>query len=32
MNEGGNGPMPPRAFDASGTRLITSTPQAMTRS
>ena len=32
MKEGGKGPTPPRAFEASGTRLMTSTPQAMTRS
>ena len=31
-NEGGNGPVPPRALEASGTRLIDSTPQATTRS
>ena len=28
----GNGPVPPRAFEASGTRLIDSTPQAIARS
>ena len=32
MNEGGNGPTPPRALEASGTRLMTSTPHATTRS
>ena len=31
-NDGGNGPVPPRAFEASGTRLIDSVPQAMARS
>ena len=30
--DGGNGPVPPRAFEASGTRLIDSTPHAMARS
>ncbi len=31
-NEGGNGPVPPRALEAIGTLLIDSTPQAITRS
>ena len=31
-NDGGNGPVPPRALEAMGTRLITSTPHATTRS
>ena len=30
--DGGKGPVPPRAFEASGTRLIDSTPQATARS
>ena len=31
-NEGGKGPVPPRALEASVTRVIDSTPQATTRS
>ena len=31
-NDGGNGPVPPRALEAKGTWLIDSTPQAMARS
>ena len=31
-NAGENGPVPPRAFDAMGARVIDSTPQAITRS
>ena len=32
MKEGGKGPVPPLALEASGTRLMTSAPQAITRS
>ena len=31
-NDFGKGPVPPRALEASGTRLMDSTPQAMARS
>ena len=31
-NDGGKGPVPPRALDAMGARVIDSTPQATTRS